>query len=308
MADTPNKPRSRFELITGQLSRSSALSGVVFCALLLSFLATAGAAQQETPNAAIAGFNAGSYRSSTGESMQYRLFVPADYDARQKYPIILWLHGAAGRGSDNYSQLSGGNFAGSHLWTTPENQAKYHAFVLAPQVDVTKGWARPHTNTPPVSIRLALEILDTMAKRYNIDRAREYVVGQSMGGEGVWAALSIAPTRFAAAIALCGYGDAYMIPRVAKVPVWIFQGEEILSCPSAAREPGSRNCATPAARRNIRSIRASDTMRGTWGSKSRSWRRGCFQTCAARQTGNSGEVSSGSRSHRLRNSCHPRLR
>ena len=31
---------------------------------------------------------------------------------------------------------------------------------------------------------------------------------------------------FAAAIALCGYGDAYMIPRVAKVPVWIFQGEE----------------------------------------------------------------------------------
>ena len=45
-----------------------------------------------------------------------------------------------------------------------------------------------------------------------------------MGGEGVWAALSIAPQRFAAAIALCGYGDAYMIPRVAKIPVWIFQG------------------------------------------------------------------------------------
>ena len=34
------------------------------------------------------------------------------------------------------------------------------------------------------------------------------------------------PQRFAAAIALCGYGDTYMIPRVAKVPVWIFQGEE----------------------------------------------------------------------------------
>ncbi|MFZ0521595.1 MAG: alpha/beta hydrolase-fold protein [Candidatus Acidiferrales bacterium] len=202
------------------------MSGVVFCALLLSFLATAGVAQQETPNAAIAGFRAGSYRSVSGEAMQYRLFVPPGYDAGQKYPIILWLHGAAGRGSDNFSQLSGGNFAGSHIWTTAENQANYHAFVLAPQVDATKGWARPHTNTPPVSIRLALEILDTVEKRYNIDRAREYVVGQSMGGEGVWAALSIARTRFAAAIALCGYGDAYMIPRVAKVPVWIFQGEE----------------------------------------------------------------------------------
>jgi predicted peptidase len=226
MADTLNKLRRRLELITNQLSRSSALSGVVFSALLLSFFATAGAAQQETANAAIAGFVAGSYRSASGETMQYRLFVPPEYDASQKYSIVLWLHGAAGRGSDNFSQLSGGNYAGSHLWTTPENQAKYHAFVLAPQVDATKGWARPHTNTPPVAIRLALEILHTVETKYSIDRTREYVAGQSMGGEGVWAALSIAPTRFAAAIALCGYGDVYMIPRVAKVPVWIFQGEE----------------------------------------------------------------------------------
>jgi predicted peptidase len=175
---------------------------------------------------ATAGFIAGSYRSASGEAMAYRLFVPSDYDAAKKYPIVLWLHGAAGRGSDNFAQLSGGNFAGSHFWTTPQYQAKYHAFVLAPQLDATKGWARPHTNTPPVAIRLALEILDTIEKKYSIDRAREYVVGQSMGGEGVWAALSIAPQRFAAAIALCGYGDAYMIPRVEKVPVWIFQGEE----------------------------------------------------------------------------------
>jgi predicted peptidase len=144
----------------------------------------------------------------------------------QKYPIVLWLHGAAGRGSDNVSQLSGGNFPGSHIWTNPEIQHKYHAFVLAPQVDVTKGWARPHTNTPPVAIRLALETLDQIEKEYSIDRAREYVAGQSMGGEGVWAALSAAPQRFAAAIALCGYGNAYMLPRVVKVPVWIFQGEE----------------------------------------------------------------------------------
>jgi predicted peptidase len=196
----------------------------VLVILLLSFPLRAHAAQ--APDAAVAGFIAGTYRSPSGEAMAYRLFVPVGYDAAKKYPIVLWLHGAAGRGSDNFSQVSGGNSPGSHLWTTPENQAEYHAFVLAPEVDAAKGWARPHTNTPPVAIRLALEILDTMEKQYSIDRAREYVVGQSMGGEGVWAALSIAPRRFAAAIALCGYGDAYMFPRVAKVPVWIFQGEE----------------------------------------------------------------------------------
>ena len=198
---------------------------VLFLLIPLLFAAIA-SAQQETPDAAVAGFVVGSYRSPSGEAMQYRLFVPPAYDANQKYPVVLWLHGAAGRGSDNSSQLAGGNFAGSHAWITPENQAKYHAFVLAPQVDATKGWARPHTNTPPVAIRLALEILDTVEQNYSIDRMREYVTGQSMGGEGVWAALSIAPARFAAAIALCGYGDAYMIPGVAKVPVWIFQGEQ----------------------------------------------------------------------------------
>jgi predicted peptidase len=179
-----------------------------------------------TSSGAVKGFIPGSYRSPSGEAMVYRLFVPPNYDAAKKYPIVLWLHGAAGRGSDNFSQLSGGNSPGSYFWTSPENQAKYHAFVLAPQVDAAKGWARPHTNTPPVAIRLALEILDTIDKQYSVDRAREYVVGQSMGGEGLWAALSVAPERFAAAIALCGYGDAYMIPRVANAPVWIFQGEE----------------------------------------------------------------------------------
>jgi predicted peptidase len=227
-------------MLTGKISRNAGVqhgrfgsrhnlprSLAVFLFLLIPLLfAAIASAQQQTPDAAVAGFVAGSYRSPSGEAMQYRLFVPPGYDPSRKYPIVLWLHGAAGRGSDNFSQLSGGNFAGSHVWTTEENQAKYHAFVLGPQVDAAKGWARPHTNTPPVSIRLALEILDTVEGKYSIDRAREYVAGQSMGGEAVWAALSIAPTRFAAAIALCGYGDAYMVPRIAKVPVWIFQGEE----------------------------------------------------------------------------------
>src|SRR5579862_5589880 len=161
--------------LRANFSACRSVSCLLFPIFLISFLATAEVPQQEAPKAAIAGFSAGSYRSPTGELMRYRLFVPADYDPTRKYPIVLWLHGAAGRGSDNVSQLSGGNLAGSHLWTTPENQAKYHAFVLAPQVDVTKGWARPHTNTPPVAIRLALEILDTVEKKYDIDRAREYV-------------------------------------------------------------------------------------------------------------------------------------
>ena len=157
--------------------------------------------------------------------MPYRLFVPPDYDAAKKYPIVLWLHGAAARGSDNLRQISGGNALGTHVWTTAENQAKYHAFVVAPQCGDTKAWARPHANTPATSIRLALEILDAVEKEYSVDTGRVYVAGQSMGGEGTWAALAAAPGLFAAAIPLCGYGFDDMIAAGARTPVWIWQGD-----------------------------------------------------------------------------------
>lgn len=172
----------------------------------------------------VQGFLARSYRSWTGETMPYRLFVPASYDTTKKFPLVLWLHNAMARGSDNLLQISGTDYPGSHLWTTLEAQAKFPAFVLAPQVSDTKTWTRPHADTPPVSIRLALEILDIVEKEYSIDLDRVYLAGQSMGGEGVWAALAARPGQFAAAVALCGYGEPWMIDRIAKTPVWAFQG------------------------------------------------------------------------------------
>jgi predicted peptidase len=181
--------------------------------------------QSQQPNPAD-GFLARSSHSPAGETIQYRLFVPPGYDAAKKYPIVLWLHGANGRGSDNLRQISGGNFLGTHVWITPEIQAKDPVFVLAPQAESTKTWSRPHVNTGvPVSLRLALEVLDAVEKEYSIDRDREYVAGQSMGGEGVWAVLATARGRFAAAIALCSDGFDDQVAPDSKVPVWIFQGD-----------------------------------------------------------------------------------
>jgi predicted peptidase len=195
--------------------------GLFFLFLSLPHVADA----RQNPEDVAKEFLARSYHSPTGETMKYRLFVPPGYRAAKKYPIVLWLHNAAGRGEDNLLQISGWNYLGSHIWTTPENQAKFPAFVLAPQISETKAWARPHVEAPPESLRQALEILDAVEKEYSIDLDRVYVAGQSMGGEGVWAALAGAAGRFAAGIALCGYGFDDMIPHDATYPVWIFQGE-----------------------------------------------------------------------------------
>jgi predicted peptidase len=195
----------------------------LFLSLLFLLACASLRAKTQQPNPAD-GFLGRSYHSAGGEIMQYRLFVPPGYSAARKYPIILWLHGANGRGSDNLRQISGGNFLGTHVWTVPKIQATDPVFVLAPQVENTKTWSRPHVNTGvPVSLRLTFEILDVIEKEYSIDCDREYIAGQSMGGEGVWAAL--AHGRFAAAIALCSYGFDDEVEPDARVPVWIFQGD-----------------------------------------------------------------------------------
>src|SRR5262249_30676025 len=69
----------------------------------------------------------------TFKTRPYRLFVPAAYDRAQKYPLVIWLHGAGSVGTDNFKQISSASFRGTHTWTAAPVQAQHPAFVLAPQ-------------------------------------------------------------------------------------------------------------------------------------------------------------------------------
>src|SRR5262245_17270691 len=81
----------------------------------------------------IDGFSALIYRSPSGQTMPYRLFVPPGYDAQKQYPLILWLHGAGGAGTDNLAQISDDQIPGTRTWTQTHVQSRYPAFVLVPQ-------------------------------------------------------------------------------------------------------------------------------------------------------------------------------
>jgi predicted peptidase len=176
------------------------------------------------PTAESSGFIARTFRSPGGATLPYRLFIPEGYDAQRKYPLVLWLHGATGRGSDNLRQVSDGNTLGSHVWITPENQARLPVFVLAPQCPADEYWSDWPGGAPGSALKLALATLDAVEKEFSIDPDRVYVAGQSMGGAGTWAALALAPGRFAAAVPLCGYFAGAPAPSVVHVPVWVFQG------------------------------------------------------------------------------------
>jgi acetyl esterase/lipase len=166
---------------------------------------------------------------ATGETMGYRLFVPDDYDAARSYPLVLFLHGAGERGSDNEAQLTANQ--GATIWATPEEQAKHPAFVLAPQsgfASKTQGWTSLSTHGQPDPFRPQKELVnayDILAKvkgEFNIDRSRIYVTGVSMGGFGAYTIAIAHPNEFAAIVPVCGGGDPAHLATIARIPIWIF--------------------------------------------------------------------------------------
>ena len=67
--------------------------------------------------------------SSSGDSLNYRLLEPETMQTGEKYPLVLFLHGAGERGNDNEKQLT----HGAQMFLNPVNREKYPAFVLFPQ-------------------------------------------------------------------------------------------------------------------------------------------------------------------------------
>ncbi len=201
------------------------------CAALLLLLLLQGiaAATEQTKDDIF--FRKEAYVGKTTERLPYRLFVPPGYDADRKYPLVLWLHGGTGRGSDNVKQLTNQNELGTHFWISAEVQQKFPAFVLVPQCPTGQIWADPEFNLPSKWLVMTMQALAKVEKEFSIDPYRVYVAGQSMGGSGVWAVLQNYPAKWAAAIVMSAY-DTFTDPdAIARIPLWVFQGDADQSVP-----------------------------------------------------------------------------
>ena len=166
------------------------------------------------------------YVNKNGNRLPYRLYVPLGYDANRKYPLLLWLHGGDGRGSDNVKQLNGGNQIGTHFWAGKDVQLKFPMFVLLPQCPSGDNWSDPDMNQPTKWLELTMHALADVEKEFSIDPDRIYLAGQSMGGLGVWSAVQAYPGKWAAAMILSAYDNFTNVSALASTPLWVFQGED----------------------------------------------------------------------------------
>ena len=163
------------------------------------------------------------FKNVNGETLLYRLYIPQNYESKRKYPLVLYLHGGGGSGNDNRKQVDGGNGYLIDLFTSNETQARYPSFVVAPQAPAQEGWIGERVS-PTRQLRLVYELIGELRRNYNIDDARVYVAGQSMGGFGTFAIISEYPRVFAAGVALCGGGDQSKVARLLNTPIWAFHG------------------------------------------------------------------------------------
>ena len=163
------------------------------------------------------------------DTLNYRFMRPTNSDTTKKYPLVLFLHGSGERGNDNAKQLKNGalNFASSL------NRTKFPCYVVVPQCAFGKQWVdvdwRLPSHIQPKKSSIYLErtifLLDSLINKLNIDTNRIYITGLSMGGFGVWDAISRWQWKFAAAVPVCGGGDTAKASIVKDIPIWAFHGD-----------------------------------------------------------------------------------
>jgi predicted peptidase len=174
-----------------------------------------------------------------GITYKYQVFVPDNWTPHQKWPIILFLHGAGERADDGLQETDVG--IGTAIRS---DRSRVPAIVVMPQCRKNMYWVEPPMDD------LAMATLQAATKEFHGDPARTYLTGLSMGGYGSWYLAAKYPGRFAAMVVICGgihpppatlkahpelakwdppggptaYSDA--AAKIGKVPVWIFHGTD----------------------------------------------------------------------------------
>lgn len=161
------------------------------------------------------------FNDGAGNTLPYRLFLPPGHDEPgREFPLVLFLHGAGERGTDNLTQVS--LYIDGLIEITQSEP--FAAFLLAPQAPPGQGWSNFGSPEPASAMNLTLQVIDELEKQYKIDPARLYVTGLSMGGYGTWDVISKFPDKFAAAVPMSGGGDLAEAAHVRGVPIWAFHG------------------------------------------------------------------------------------
>lgn len=165
---------------------------------------------------------------SGGKEFKYVVYVPRGYGAKpdEKWPLILFLHGAGECGTDGTKQVAQG-LGNAILWDVDA----WPFIVVFPQKpEQGRQW---EDYDGPV-----MAMLEDVRGQYAVDGDRQYLTGLSQGGHGTWTFAANHPGTWAAIAPVCGYLNRVSAPpeldasyakfaeKIKHLPVWAFHGED----------------------------------------------------------------------------------
>ncbi len=145
----------------------------------------------------------------THGALRYLIRFPQGYREGEKYPVLLMLHGAGGRGTDI-------NILKSHPFFGIPEKPESPFVAVAPQC---------HADSWFDLFEQLIGFAEALYHAPFTDKSRFYAIGASMGGYATWQLGMSCPSLFAAILPICGGGMYWNAGRLKNVAVWAFHGD-----------------------------------------------------------------------------------
>lgn len=160
----------------------------------------------------VTGFQA---RSITldGREHRYAVYLPPNYDPKQRWPLLVFLNGKGECGTDGAKHLRVG--LAPAIRAEPE---RWPFVVVLPQKPRSETWWTDHED-------LVMAATAAAETEFSIDPKQRFLTGLSQGGHGAWAIGAKHPHLWAAIAPVCGFRIGELpVTALRNTPVWAFHG------------------------------------------------------------------------------------
>ena len=147
----------------------------------------------------------------------YINYLPPNYnlDSTKKWPLIIYLHGGAERGTDTIALYTAGPFDQIY------RGRKFPFIIISPQCPKNIRWSTDNWFE---------NLYNEITSKYRVDTNKIYLTGNSLGGAGTWYIAEKYHDKFAAIAPISGFTShiEYIYDNVDKLidmPIWAFHGK-----------------------------------------------------------------------------------